>query len=340
MVAGLGAAYGRDVTTGDFRGRYARGLLLALAAGSAVWLVGWSGYLAHSLPDQHDTSAWRVAWVGFDVALLCCFGAGAVLGWRRRRAAVPLLVSTAVLLCCDAWFDVLLDWSGPDSGTSLALAVGAELPVAGWLLLRARRVLVGRTAPKRVTMREIDDVLSSPLCRRVLDALGDHRPVTTEAVAEAVGVPAGEARAALDLLRGYGHVETDRAGRWRTRPVNLHMPELAEIDPADRDRYRAFMDAKYDHELRLLTEAARHRYELGGWGKGSRGGAHLTEAELARFYEEYLELLLRYSLLHERPAPGTRAVALRFYAFPQSIAAASRPAVAAAAGRPHPNFCQ
>ncbi len=143
--------------------------------------------------------------------------------------------------------------------------------------------------------------------------------MTTGDLARTIDLPCGEVAPALGALERYGHVEVDRAGRWRTRPVNLHMPELDEIDPADCDRYRAFMDAKYDRELRLLTAAARHRYDLGGWGKGSRGGAHLTEAELARFYDEYLELLLRYSLLHERPGPGTRPMALRFYAFPRSL---------------------
>ncbi len=89
------------VTTGDFRGRYPRTLLLGLAAGSAVWLFGWCGYLAHSLPDRHDTYEWRLAWVGVDIVLLCCFAASAWLGWRRRRAAVPLPIVTAALLCCD-----------------------------------------------------------------------------------------------------------------------------------------------------------------------------------------------------------------------------------------------
>jgi hypothetical protein len=68
-----------------------------------------------------------------------------------------------------------------------------------------------------------------------------------------------------------------------------------------------------------VSTAARHRDELGPWGKGSRGTAYLTESELARFNDEYLELLLRYSLRHDRPGPALREVALRFYAFPQSL---------------------
>jgi hypothetical protein len=36
---------------------------------------------------------------------------------RRRRAAVPLLAAMAALLLCDAWFDVVLDWTSPDRWT-------------------------------------------------------------------------------------------------------------------------------------------------------------------------------------------------------------------------------
>ncbi len=296
-----------------------RAVMLALTAGSAAWLVPWSGYLARSLPNAHDTDQWRLAWVGFDVALLCCFAACAWLGWRRRRSAVPLMVVTAALMCCDAWFDVVLDWDGPDRLGSLAMAVLVEVPLAVWLLLRARRMVVGDTVPKRVSMREIDEVLTNSVCQRVMEALGDGEPRDAAAIAGALRIPPGEVEVALRALARYGHVRAERAGRWRTHPVNLHMPELADIDPADRDRYRAFMDAKYEHELRLFVRAARHRYHLGGCGKGSRGSAYLTETELARFYEEYMELLLRYSLLHDRPGPAVRPVALRFYAFPGDL---------------------
>lgn len=118
--------------------------LLALLTGCAVVLVPWTGYLAATLPARHTTGQWKFAWVGFDVALLICLAAAAWLGWRRRRAAVPALVATAALLLADAWFDVLLDWGGADpldGWTSLAMAVLVEIPLAVFLLLRARLLL-------------------------------------------------------------------------------------------------------------------------------------------------------------------------------------------------------
>lgn len=118
-----------------------RRMLLVFLGAGAVFLVPWTVYLAQTLPDQYDIGQWRTAWVGFDVVLLTCFAAGAWLGLRRRRAAVPLLTATAALLCCDAWFDVMLDWTSPDRTTSVLLAVFAELPIAALLLLAARRLL-------------------------------------------------------------------------------------------------------------------------------------------------------------------------------------------------------
>jgi hypothetical protein len=92
-----------------------RRLLLVIIVGAGAFLVPWTWYLAGSLPDKHGTDQWRLAWVGFDAALVGCFVAAAWLGWRRRRAedGCPVLrlpaqrrrrhgggdVSTAVIGC-------------------------------------------------------------------------------------------------------------------------------------------------------------------------------------------------------------------------------------------------
>lgn len=213
--------------------------MLVLAAGAVVWLVPWSGYLAYTLPDRYDTHEWRLAWVGFDIVLLFCFAACAWLGWRRRRLAGPFLIGTATLMFCDAWFDVLLDWGGPDTAVSILMAALIEVPLAAWLLLRARRLLLGDT------------------------------------------------------------------GRWRTHPAEPRAPDPAEANPCPPDPQAGPAD--------------RNRYR-------SRSGAYLNETELARFYDEYRELALRYRLLHDRPGPGVRAMALRFSASPENPAFPENPA--------------
>src|SRR3989440_6135653 len=123
--------------------RRSRGRLLALLAGAAVVLPPWIVYLAVSLPDQHDSGQWKLVWVGFDIALLACLVAAGWLGARRRRRAVPVLVATATLMLCDAWFDVMLSWHAADWWTSIVMAVAGEghpgsvLSGRGTLLLAA-----------------------------------------------------------------------------------------------------------------------------------------------------------------------------------------------------------
>jgi hypothetical protein len=59
------------------------------------------------------------------------------LGWRRRQAVIVAAIATAVLLICDAWFDITLDLGTPEVWWSLASAVLVELPLAGFFITRA-----------------------------------------------------------------------------------------------------------------------------------------------------------------------------------------------------------
>jgi hypothetical protein len=110
--------------------------------GSCVVLAAWTVYLAVSLPVHYVAGQWRYAWVGFDVMLLATLSVTAWSGWRRRQAVIPLAVAAAVLLICDAWFDVMLAWGTDSLWMSIASALLAELPLAAYLLNRARRLLI------------------------------------------------------------------------------------------------------------------------------------------------------------------------------------------------------
>ena len=285
-----------------------RRVLLVFLFGTAVFLVPWTGYLARTLPDRFDTGEWRVVWVGFDIALTGCFAAAAWLGARRRRGAVPMLTVTATLLCCDAWFDVVMDWSGSDRWTSLAMAALLELPIAAVMLWRARSILVGGPPARLLTMRDIE-IHTDPSAQSLLRSLGNG-PAHADTLAGA------NVTATLERLAQAGHVRRLRDRRWALAKQNLRMPNLADVAEKDRPAVAAYLDAKYDRELRLLGWAARHRDEFGPWGRGERATTHLTAAQLASFDAEYRDLVTRYCLLHDGQADGTREVAIRFYAFP------------------------
>jgi hypothetical protein len=106
----------------------------------AVGLVPWTVMLALTLPAQYHVHTWRVTWVGFDALLLAAMASTVFFGWRRRIVVIPAL-TTAVLLICDAWFDVSLDFGTPDVWTSAALAAFVELPLAAFLVHRVHSLV-------------------------------------------------------------------------------------------------------------------------------------------------------------------------------------------------------
>jgi peptidoglycan/LPS O-acetylase OafA/YrhL len=122
-------------------GRRRRAYALALIIVCCAVLVVWIGVLAATLPRYYRTGGWRGAWVGFDVGLLAAFAAAGWASWKRRQMLIICLVVLATLLCCDAWFDVVLDARTPGFYWSLASALVIELPLATLAIAGARRLL-------------------------------------------------------------------------------------------------------------------------------------------------------------------------------------------------------
>jgi hypothetical protein len=118
-----------------------RAIILALILVCCVVLAAWIGLLAATLPKYYRSGGWRGAWVGFDIALLAAFAATGWAAWRRRQILIICLVVLATLLCCDAWFDVVLDARTAGFQTSLLSALLIELPLAAVAILGARRLL-------------------------------------------------------------------------------------------------------------------------------------------------------------------------------------------------------
>jgi hypothetical protein len=96
----------------------------------AVGLVPWTLYLTFTLPSRHVTFHYDLAWVGFDVALACAFGATTLAALRRSHWLVPLAAVTGTMLVCDAWFDIVTSHEGGEMWEAVVEAVFAELPLA------------------------------------------------------------------------------------------------------------------------------------------------------------------------------------------------------------------
>ncbi|MFH8343788.1 hypothetical protein [Streptomyces sp. NPDC018045] len=96
-----------------------------ILTGAGLALLPWMGYLAGTLPP-----AQAAAWVALDaVEAACLLAAGTRLmsGHRGHRAAAT---AAAVLLLADACADVATAGPGGELAGALAMAVGAELPLA------------------------------------------------------------------------------------------------------------------------------------------------------------------------------------------------------------------
>jgi hypothetical protein len=107
---------------------------------AAAVLTVWICYLIPTLPDKQSTPGWRVAWIGFDLAEVACYLITAWAAWRHRPVVAPALFASAILLGCDAWFDLTLSLGSRGWTTSALLAGGVEIPFAVVLCSLALRI--------------------------------------------------------------------------------------------------------------------------------------------------------------------------------------------------------
>jgi len=302
--------------------RRARRTALAGLAVAAALLLRWAAYLAEQLPDDHLAHHWREAWVGLDVAIAACLAAAVWWGRSRHPATTQITTAAAVLLLCDAWFDVALDGVGPGRWASLALALGVEVPAAA-LLLGLRPVLVGMAPPTLVDPRHVEPVYADPDCQRVCRVLDEEGPATAQVIAWAEGLPVVAVEEMLGWLRDAGAARRRADGRWERLPQDLRWPEPDEVewdDAADRARYQGWLDLKYRREVLLAQRAVEQRESFGARAAGARSSAWLTPAELVAFEREFTRLVERHvRRVGRRPRPGAGRTALRFYAVPHRV---------------------
>ncbi|KAA6221994.1 hypothetical protein CP973_08515 [Streptomyces albofaciens JCM 4342] len=102
--------------------------------GAGLALLPWMGYLAGTLPPA-EAAAW-VALDAVEAACLLTVGTRLLAGRPGHRAAAAAAV---VLLLADACVDVATAGPGGELAGALAMAVGAELPLAALCALLAAR---------------------------------------------------------------------------------------------------------------------------------------------------------------------------------------------------------
>ena len=116
---------------------------------AALALIPWVIVLAVTLPKHYIAGHWTLTWVGFDLGLLASLGLTAYFAWRRRQAVIGLALISAVLLTCDAWFDITTSSGSVDVVVAVVSAALVELPLAGMLFAVAHQLLAATSAQAR-----------------------------------------------------------------------------------------------------------------------------------------------------------------------------------------------
>jgi hypothetical protein len=118
--------------------------LLLVLGGVAIALFPWTAYLSATLPSEHVTHHWQVAWAGFDLFEAAAL-VGTVMAILRRSVFVTVLASVAgTALLCDAWFDLVTAEPGREFGWALLFALVGELPLAAlcfWIAFEVGEVV-------------------------------------------------------------------------------------------------------------------------------------------------------------------------------------------------------
>ena len=145
------------------RERRRRRLRLATLVAGAILLIPWTAYLGGTLPDRYVARNWSLTWIGFDTLLIVMFLVTAALAYLRRLVAVFAAFATAMLLVCDAWFDVTTA-DREHVWWSVASAILIELPIAAVLIRSSLRVV------RAVLIRAVDSSEPVSLWRRSVPA--------------------------------------------------------------------------------------------------------------------------------------------------------------------------
>ncbi|MGW3497464.1 hypothetical protein [Streptomyces sp. NPDC001020] len=98
--------------------------------GCGLTLLPWLVVLANGLPGTTIASNWCTAWIGLDALEALGLIATGLLAARGHHLHTLTATATATLLVVDAWFDTMTAAPGADQVSAIAMALGAELPLA------------------------------------------------------------------------------------------------------------------------------------------------------------------------------------------------------------------
>ena len=152
------AAFNEGIVRDTDESRRRRRRIIDLLVITCLGLIPWIVVLGLTLPRRYVANHWTLAWVGFDVALLCALATTAWAAWRRRQIVIIAALVTGTMLVLDAWFDIVTDSTTRDFIISVVTAAFAELPLAALMFTGAFRLMRLTTHTARSLAGDRDDL--------------------------------------------------------------------------------------------------------------------------------------------------------------------------------------
>lgn len=167
-------------------------------------------------------------------------------------------------------------------------------------------------------------LLAHPFRRRIEQCLRAG-PANSAQIARQLGESTGLVSYHLRQLAKHGFIEEvpelakGRERWWRPVPADRRIPPYSRQSAEMRTASAQIARHNLAELVELYERFERSADGLAEWADAfvfSRATIHLELPRMREFFEEYIALVYRYSQPEE--APGTRAVALRLFGFPQS----------------------
>lgn len=178
--------------------------------------------------------------------------------------------------------------------------------------------------------QEITDVavlkaLAHPMRQKIERSLRKG-PANSATLARELGENTGLTSYHLRQLAKHGFVEEvpelakGRERWWRWVPGDRRFPPHSRQTPEMREALNQMHRLDFAEVIEQFNRFAADRERLGPWADAavfSRSTLRVSPEQLRAFFEEYVELIYRYSPPEGEAAPDARAVLIRLLGFPE-----------------------
>lgn len=146
-------------------------VVLVMAAAMIPWIV----FLGLTLPPRYDAGHWRLLWIGYDVAEVAALAYMAWAAWFRREILAATALVVAILMFCDAWFDIVTSFGHRDQWVTLATGFGVEIPIGLFFVWLYRRIVMRSITAYHQAARDGEQPRNLHTARMVFEADGGPR---------------------------------------------------------------------------------------------------------------------------------------------------------------------